>query len=155
VPTNPIYFSWDDHANPATGWNLEGAMRWRAPFMDQGLSALIEDVFARGLDQKVLVVAVGEFGRTPRLAQPQGVLGRDHWPSAMSAMISGGGLRMGQVVGATTSKAEYPVERPLKPQDLMATIYRHLGIDYSASINDFTGRPVQILADGEPIRELV
>jgi uncharacterized protein (DUF1501 family) len=155
VPTNPIYFSWDDHSNPATGWNLEGAMRWRAPFMDQGLSALIEDIYARGLERKILVVAVGEFGRTPRLASPQGVLGRDHWPSAQSAMISGGGLRMGQVIGATTSKAEYPVERPLKPQDLLATIYRHLGIDYRATLDDFTGRPVHILSEGEPIRELI
>ncbi len=155
VPTNPIYFSWDDHSNPATGWNLEGAMRWRAPFMDQGLSALIEDVYQRGLDRKILIVAVGEFGRTPRLASPQGVLGRDHWPSAQSALVSGGGLRMGQVIGATTAKAEYPVERPLAPQDLLATIYRHLGIDPSGTIRDFTGRPVHILPSGEPIRELV
>lgn len=155
VPTNPIYFSWDDHANPATGWNLEGAMRWRAPFMDQGLSALIEDIYARGLDRKILVVAVGEFGRTPRLANPQGVLGRDHWPGAQSAMLSGGGLRMGQVIGATTAKAEYPVERPLTPQDLLATIYRHLGIDHTAALNDYTGRPVHILNQGEPIRELI
>jgi len=155
VPTNPIYFSWDDHSNPATGWNLEGAMRWRAPFMDQGLSALIEDIYQRGLDRKVMVVAVGEFGRTPRLASPQGVLGRDHWPSAQSALVSGGGLRMGQVIGATTSKAEYPVERPLAPQDLLATIYRHLGIDSQAALVDFTGRPVHILPHGEPIRELV
>jgi hypothetical protein len=155
VPTNPIYFSWDDHSNPATGWNLEGAMRWRAPFMDQGLSALIDDIYARSLDRKVMVVAVGEFGRTPRLASPQGVLGRDHWPAAQSALISGGGLRMGQVVGATTSKAEYPVERPLSPQDLLATIYRHLGINPKATLNDFSGRPVEVLSFGEPIRELV
>ena len=155
VPGTPIYFSWDDHSNPATGWNLEGAMRWRAPFMDQGLSALIEDIYDRGLDRKIMVVAVGEFGRTPRLASPQGVLGRDHWPGAQSALISGGGLRMGQVIGATTSKAEYPVERPLTPKDLLATIYRHLGIDYRATINDFTGRPVHILSEGEPIRELI
>ncbi|HTM54238.1 MAG TPA: DUF1501 domain-containing protein [Pirellulales bacterium] len=155
VPTNPIYFSWDDHSNPATGWNLEGAMRWRAPFMDQGLSALIEDIYARSLDRKIMVVAVGEFGRTPRLATPQGVLGRDHWPAAQSALISGGGLRMGQVVGATTSKAEYPVERPLAPQDLLATIYRHLGINPKATLNDFSGRPVEVLSFGEPIRELI
>jgi hypothetical protein len=155
VPGNPIYFSWDDHSNPLTGWNLEGAMRWRGPFMDQGISALIEDIYERGLDRKIMVVAVGEFGRTPRLANPQGVLGRDHWPSAQSAMISGGGLRMGQVIGATTSKAEYPVERPLSPKDLLATMYRHLGIDYRATIPDFTGRPVHILSDGEPIRELI
>lgn len=153
--TNPIYFSWDDHANPATGWNLEGAMRWRAPFMDQGLSSLIEDIYDRGLDEQVMVVAVGEFGRTPRLASPQGVLGRDHWPAAQSALISGGGLRMGQVIGATTSKAEYPVERPLTPQDLLATIYRHLDIDPRATIADFTGRPQHILSSGTPIRELI
>jgi uncharacterized protein (DUF1501 family) len=154
-PTNPLYFSWDDHANPQNGWNLEGAMRWRAPFMDQGLSALIEDIYTRSLDRKMLVVAVGEFGRTPRLSHPQGILGRDHWPSAQAALVSGGGLRMGQVVGATTSKAEYPVERPLSPQDLLATIYRHLGIEPAAAIVDFTGRPVHILPHGEPIRELV
>lgn len=153
--TNPIYFSWDDHSNPATGWNLEGAMRWRGPFMDQALSALIEDIYDRGLDRKILVVALGEFGRTPRLANPQGVLGRDHWPSAQAALVSGGGLRMGQAVGATTSKAEYPVERPLAPQDLLATIYRHLGIDTRANISDFAGRPVPILSTGSPIRELV
>jgi hypothetical protein len=152
---NPIYFSWDDHSNPATGWNLEGAMRWRSTFMDQGISALIEDLYDRGLDRKTLLVCVGEFGRTPRLANPQGVLGRDHWPSAQSAMLSGGGLRMGQVVGATTAKAEYPVERPLSPKDLLATIYRHLGIDYRGALNDFTGRPVHILSEGEPIRELI
>ncbi|MGD9723021.1 MAG: DUF1501 domain-containing protein [Pirellulales bacterium] len=155
VPTNPIYFSWDDHSNPATGWNLEGAMRWRGPFMDQALSTLIEDIYQRGLDQKIMVVALGEFGRTPRLASPQGVLGRDHWPSAQAALVSGGGLRMGQVIGATTSKAEYPVERPLSPQDLLATIYRHLGIDYGATFADFNGRPIPILPDGEPIRELI
>lgn len=155
VPGNPIYFSWDDHSNPATGWNLEGAMRWRAPFMDQGLSALIEDLYDRGLDEQVMVVAVGEFGRTPRLASPQGVLGRDHWPAAQSALVSGGGLRMGQVIGATTSKAEYPVERPLTPQDLLATIYRHLGINPHATIADFTGRPQHILSSGEAIRELI
>jgi Protein of unknown function (DUF1501) len=155
VPSNPIYFSWDDHANPATGWHLEGAMRWRGHYMDQGLSALVEDIYERGLDRKILVVAVGEFGRTPRLTSPQGVLGRDHWPSAQSALVSGGGLRMGQVIGSTTSKAEYPVERPLSPKDLLATIYRHLGIDYRATITDFAGRPQRILSEGEPIGELI
>jgi hypothetical protein len=155
VETRPIYFSWDDHSNPATGWNLEGAMRWRGPYMDQALSALIEDIYQRGQDRRILVVAVGEFGRTPRLSSPQGVLGRDHWPGAQSALVSGGGLRMGQVIGATNAKAEYPQERPLTPQDLMATVYRHLGIDPRASIPDFTGRPIAILPDGEPIRELI
>jgi hypothetical protein len=149
------YFSWDDHINVQTRWDLGEAMRHRAPFMDQALSALIEDVYARGLDRKVLIVAAGEFGRTPRLAQAGGLIGRDHWPEAQSALVSGGGLRTGQVVGATNRRGEYPVERPLAPKDLLATIYRHLGIDHRAEFRDFSGRPVTILSEGEPIRELV
>lgn len=149
------YFSWDDHINPQTRWDLADAMRLRAPFMDQALSTLISDVYARGLDRKVLIVAAGEFGRTPRLTHASGLIGRDHWPDAQSALVSGGGLRMGQVVGATNSRGEYPAERPLSPQDLLATIYRHLGIDTRAEFRDFAGRPFPILAGGEPIRELV
>ena len=149
------YFSWDDHINPQTRWDLADAMRMRAPFMDQALSALISDVYARGLDRKVLIVAAGEFGRTPRLTHASGLIGRDHWPDAQSALVSGGGLRMGQVVGATNSRGEYPAERPLSPQDLLATIYRHLGIDARAEFRDFAGRPFPILSGGEPIRELI
>jgi uncharacterized protein (DUF1501 family) len=129
-------------------------MKYRAPFMDQALSTLIEDVYARGLDRKILIVAAGEFGRTPRLVRYDGLIGRDHWPAAMSALVSGGGLRMGQVVGATNRWAEYPAERPLTPKDLLATMYRHLGIDYRAEFPDVSGRPVAILSEGEPIREL-
>lgn len=149
------YFSWDDHINPITRWDMGDAMRYRAPFMDQAISALIEDVYARGLDRKVLIVAMGEFGRTPRLVQSSGLIGRDHWPDAQCAMISGGGLTMGQVVGATNRKGEYPAHRPLTPKDLLATIYRHLGIDYRVELRDFTGRPIPILSEGEPIRELI
>lgn len=149
------YFSWDDHINPLTRWDLADAMRYRAPFVDQALSALIEDVYARGLDRKVLIVAAGEFGRTPRLVQSSGLIGRDHWPDAQSALVSGGGLRMGQVVGATNRRGEYPAERPLTPQDLLATIYRHLGIDQRREFQNFAGRPISILPDGQPIRELI
>lgn len=149
------YFSWDDHINTQTGWGLDGAMRRRAPFMDQALSTLIEDVYARGLDRKVMIVAAGEFGRTPRLTEGGGLLGRDHWPAAQSALVSGGGLRTGQVIGATNRRGEHPVERPLAPQDLLATIYRHLGIDPRAEFRDLSGRPVPILPGSEPIRELI
>ena len=149
------YFSWDDHINAQTRWDLGDAMRHRAPFMDQALSALIEDVYARGLDRKVLIVAAGEFGRTPRLTHADGLIGRDHWPDAQSALISGGGLRMGQVIGSTDRHGAYPAERPLTPKDLLATIYRHLGIDHRAEFRDVTGRPVPVLAEGEPIPELV
>jgi uncharacterized protein (DUF1501 family) len=149
------YFSWDDHINVQTRWDLADAMRRRAPFLDQALSALIEDIASRGLDRRVLVVAVGEFGRTPRLVRADGLSGRDHWPDAQSALVAGGSLRMGQVIGATNRRGEYPVERPLTPKDLLATIYRHLGIDPRVEFRDFAGRPVPILPDGEPIRELI
>ncbi len=135
------YFSWDDHINVQTRWDLGDAMRHRAPFMDQAISALIEDVYARGLDRKVLIVATGEFGRTPRLVRAGGLIGRDHWPDAQSALVSGGGLRMGQVIGATNRRGEYPVARPLTPKDLLATIYQHLGIDHRAEFLDFSRPP--------------
>ena len=151
----PLYFSWDDHANAQPGWDMAKGMTMRAEYMDPALSALIEDIHQRGLDEKILVVAVGEFGRTPRVTMNSGNLGRDHWPQAQSALIAGGGLRMGQVVGATNSKAEYPAERPLTPQDLLATIYRHLGINHRHEFADYSGRPIPALFHGEPIRELV
>jgi hypothetical protein len=151
----PLYFSWDDHANAQPGWDLAEGMRWRAPYMDQALSALIEDIYQRGLDRQVLVVALGEFGRTPRVSSNGGHRGRDHWPQAMCALASGGGLRLGQVIGATNSRGEHPKERPLTPQDLLATVYHHLGIDTRQEFRDFTGRPVPILSGDEPIAELV
>jgi uncharacterized protein (DUF1501 family) len=123
--------------------------------MDQALSALIEDIHQRGLDRKILVLALGEFGRTPRVTTLSGHLGRDHWPQAMCALTSGGGLRAGQVVGATNSRGEHPKERPLTPQDLLATVYHHLGIDWHFDFRDFSGRPIPVLAGGSPIAELV
>ena len=102
-----------------------------------------------------MVVVVGEFGRTPRLSHNATGVGRDHWPQAYTALVSGGGLRMGQVVGATNSKAEYPTERPYTPQDLLATIYRHLGIDTRQTLLDHAGRPIPVLHEGLPIRELI
>ena len=107
------------------------------------------------------MLACGEFGRTPRVTHApvnfsgQIGLGRDHWPQAFSALIAGGGLRMGQVVGETNSKAEFPLHNPLTPQDLMATVYRHLGIDPAQTFADFSGRPVPILFSGRPIAQLI
>jgi hypothetical protein len=149
------YFSWDDHINVQTRWDLADAMRHRAKFMDQALSALIRDIHERGLDQRILVVAMGEFGRTPRLVHADGLIGRDHWPSAMSALVSGGGLRMGHVIGQTNSKAEYPAEQPLTPQDLLATVYRHLEIPPEATFQNFAGRPIAILPEGRAIAGLI
>jgi hypothetical protein len=152
------HFSWDDHA-PA--FHLDYAQRERLPQMDQALTALIVDLHERGLDQNVMVVACGEFGRTPRVTHAptnfsnQIGLGRDHWPNAFSALVAGGGLRMGQVVGQTNSKAEYPVQDPVTPQDLLATIYRHLQIDTHHEFKSFSGRPVPVLFSGRPIAQLI
>jgi hypothetical protein len=157
--------NWDDHA---VNHHVFDALRHRAPYFDQAVSALIEDLYARGLDRRVLVVVAGEFGRSPRIyarastgagvgsntagtEQP----GRDHWPAAGSLLIAGGGLAMGQVIGATDDRGEAPIARRLHPEDLLATIYRHLGFDpRSAVLHDPTGRPLPILSGGAPIVEL-
>jgi hypothetical protein len=154
TPKNGQEFTnWDDHSgNGGRLGHFGGYMRTRLPYLDQALSALIEDIYSRGIDRKILVVVVGEFGRTPRLSHNNLGTGRDHWPQAYTALVSGGGLRMGQVVGATNSKAEFPTERPYTPQDLLATVYRHLGIDTSRQFIDHSGRPIPILPSGEPIR---
>jgi len=142
---------WDDHA---VNWDMQGAMLARMPRYDHVVSTLINDLYERGLDQKVLLIVTGEFGRTPRLEKQNGIIGRDHWPSAMSILISGGNMPMGQVIGSTTSTGERPKDRPLDPHDLLATIFHFLGINHRTEINDETGRPFPICR-GEPIRELV
>ncbi len=142
---------WDHHSQ------LERhAENFRA--MDQAVGALIDDLFVRGLLDQTLVVVMGEFGRTPRINTGQPgipIPGRDHWGDAISAMLCGGGIRGGQVVGATNPRAEYPIDRALKPYDLLATIYRMLGIDWTQTFNDYAGRPVPMLPEGDAIRELV
>ena len=132
----------------------------RLPIYDRAISAIVEDLYERGLDKKVLLVVTGEFGRTPRITNvigsQTGVMqpGRDHWPQAMSVLLAGGGMRTGQVIGSTNAKGEHPKDRPLTPNDLWATVYRHLGIDYDRSFPDFRGRPMPILPYGESIAEL-
>ena len=154
--TGQEFTNWDDHImNAGRPGHFGDYMRNRLPYLDQSLSALIEDIYRRGLDRRIMVVVMGEFGRTPRLSHNSQGTGRNHWPQAYTALVSGGGLKMGQVVGATNSKAEYPTERPTTPKDLLATIYRHLGIDRRQTFKDYTGRPIHILNEGEPIRELL
>jgi uncharacterized protein (DUF1501 family) len=159
TPENgPKFTNRDDHpGNAMRPGHFAEYMRVRLPYFDQAVSTLIEDVFARGLDRKVMVVVMGEFGRTPRLrtGPPDQAIGRDHWPDAYSVLVSGGGLRMGEVVGATNARGEYPTNDPVTPQDLLATVYRHLGIDPSQHLVDALGRPVPILPGGEPIRRLI
>ncbi len=143
---------WDHHSDLEKGH----ANNFRA--MDTAVGALIDDLDLRGLLDSTMVVVMGEFGRTPRINSGQPgipIPGRDHWGDAISVMIAGGGIKGGQVIGATNSKAEFPVDRPLKPADVLATIYYQLGIDHTQTFNDFAGRPIPILPEGEPIRELV
>lgn len=137
---------WDDH-----GEGLTKNLPRRAPIFDAAVSALIEDLYERGLDKKVAVLIWGEFGRTPRINKG----GRDHWPSSMSALLAGGGLKMGQVIGSTDDKGTRPKDRSLHPNDVMATIYKHLGIDRTRTFVNPAGRPIPILPHGEPIAELL
>jgi hypothetical protein len=150
-------YNWDSHAVNCHIWD---DLRVRLPIYDQAVTALIEDVFQRGLDKRTLILVTGEFGRTPRIensiGSQTGVMhpGRDHWPQAMSLIMAGGGMRTGQIVGSTNSKGEHPADRPLTPNDLWATVYRHLGINYDDSFPDHRGRPMPILPFGDPIAEL-
>lgn len=157
MPKNCTY-NWDSHA---VNCEMFDDARWRMPCYDQALTALIEDLYDRGLDKDVLLIATGEFGRTPKISTAVGTQtgvtqpGRDHWPGAMSMLVSGGGMRTGQIIGATNARGEYPVERQLTPNDLWATVYRHLGIDFNESFPDLQGRPMPILPFGKPIEELL
>jgi hypothetical protein len=137
---------WDYHSN-----NF-GQCRKRLPKLDMGLSALIEDLHARGLDKDVSVVVWGEFGRTPRI-NAQG--GRDHWAPVMSALLAGGGMKTGQVIGSTNRLGEVPKDRPVKVQEVFATLYHNLGIDPSTTFPNHSGRPMNVLDVQTPIKELV
>ena len=144
--------SWDDHSESV---NIFDISRQRDPQMDHAVSALFEDLGNRGLDKKVLVVLAGEFGRSPRIENQAGRPGRGHWGAASSVLFYGGGFNMGQVIGSTDKHAGHPVDRALKPQDVLATIYHHLGIDPHYQFLDNLGRPHLVLPHGEPIEELV
>lgn len=147
---SPIH-NWDDHA---VNWDMLKAMRERLPYYDHAVSTLIEDIHQRGLDERVLVIVSGEFGRTPRLEQKDGVIGRDHWPHAMSVLVSGGGRKRGDVIGATDAHGARPKTRRYDPHDFLATVYHYLGIDPHREYQDQAGRPVA-LTRGEVIRELL
>jgi hypothetical protein len=123
------------------------------PLLDQGLAALVSDLHERGLDKDVSVVVWGEFGRTPVINKDAG---RDHWPKVTFAMLAGGGMRTGQVIGETNRLGEEAVTRPIGYADVFATLYHNLGIDLgNTTIPDLTGRPMYLTETHEPIRELV
>ena len=137
---------WDDHGQIAK------AMQGKGPSYDLGVATLVEDLHARGLDKQVLVVCMGEFGRTPRV---NANAGRDHWGNVMSVVLAGGGLKTGQVVGSSDRQGALPLTRPYRPENVLAMIYRHLDIDPATSFIDNSGRPRFILERRELITELI
>jgi uncharacterized protein (DUF1501 family) len=142
---------WDTHG-PANVLGFPQMRERLCPRLDLCLSALIEDLHQRGLDKDVVVIVWGEFGRSPRINKDAG---RDHWLPAMSAVIAGGGLTMGQVIGSTDSHGAYPKDRPYKIANVLATIYRTIGIDPAMTFRDGSGRPRYLLDERAPVRELM
>jgi uncharacterized protein (DUF1501 family) len=142
------YGFWDYHGN-----NFKNA-RADLPLLDQALYALITDLHERALDKDVSVIVWGEFGRTPTINKDAG---RDHWPRVSSALLAGGGMRTGQVIGATDRLGGEPSERPVRFGEVFATLYHNLGIDVNkATLADLSGRPNFLVPEGaQPMRELV
>jgi hypothetical protein len=142
------YGGWDTHsANFKT-------LRTQLPMLDRGISSLIQDLHDRGMNDDVVTVVWGEFGRTPKINMSEGG-GRDHWSAAMSALVAGGGLKMGQAIGATNARGEYPIDRKYKVPQLLSTIYSAMGVDPSTTFPDNFGRPMYILDDRDPVVELL
>jgi hypothetical protein len=140
------YGGWDTH-----GQNFQ-QLRRQLPVLDRAIANLIQDLHDRGLAEDVVTVVWGEFGRTPKINNNAG---RDHWAPVMSALVAGGGLKMGQAVGASTAKGERPKDRPYTVPQVLSTIYRAIGIDAAMTFPNGSGRPVYILDDREPVRELL
>jgi uncharacterized protein (DUF1501 family) len=120
--------------------------------VDRAVASFVEDLTERGLEKDVLLIVTGEFGRTPKLNTASG---RDHWAPLSTLALAGGGLRMGQVVGESSARAESPKSRPISPQDLMATLFHVLGVPADLYYKDQSGRPTSMLNGGKVIGELV
>jgi len=134
------------------GQNFQNA-RKVIPLLDSGIAALVNDLHSRGLDRDVTVLVWGEFGRTPKI---NARAGRDHWPNVHAALLAGGGMKTGQVIGSTNRLAEEAVDRPVHMQEVFATVYRNLGIDVaSTTISDNNGRPQYLVDNHQVIGELV
>jgi hypothetical protein len=141
------YGRWDSH-----GDNF-GLVRDHGPKLDQAVTALVSDLDERGMLNDVTVVAWGEFGRSPRINR---AAGRDHWPRVSCALLAGGGMKTGQAIGATNRLGEFPTNRPVDMQEIVATIYHNLGIDcHTTTVTDPSGRPRYLVDLRDPVRELV
>ena len=141
------YGGWDTHSS-----NFK-TLKNQLPVLDRGIANLIQDFHDRGMEDDVITVVWGEFGRTPKINSSDA--GRDHWSPVMSAMIAGGGLKMGQAIGSSSARGEYPKDRPFKVPHVLSTVYHALGIDASQTFNNGTGRPMYILDDRSKVDELV
>jgi hypothetical protein len=139
------------------GWDTHGSnfktLKTQLPQVDRGVSNLINDLHDRGMDKDVVTIMWGEFGRTPKINGSDA--GRDHWPSVMSALVSGGGLKMGQVIGASSARGEFPKDRKVTPAQVLSTLYHAMGIDPETTFPNGSGRPVYLLDDREPVKELL
>ena len=141
------YGRWDHHGN------IYGSLKAHLPRLDQAVSALVQDIHDRGMDKDVSVVVWGEFGRSPRLNKEGG---RDHWPRVSCALLAGGGMRTGQVIGSTNRFGEEPDSRPVHYKDVLATLYHNMGINIKDTpVMDTVARPHYLLPDNEPIAELI
>ncbi len=147
--------TWDTHGDniPPYGGISKG-LKPLLPIFDHLLTTLVSDLTDRGLDKDVLVIAMGEFGRTPQIGTQGSTDGRNHWPYVMSMTLAGGGLRHGQVIGATERDAGHIAERPVTPADIAATIYRHFGVEGGSQYIDYRGRPRFLHEGGQAIAEL-
>lgn len=143
---------WDHHGS-ANRLQTEPGARQLIPPLDRAIAALVKDLIDRGRLEKTLIVAMGEFGRTPKI---NSYAGRDHWGRTFSVMMAGGGIKTGQAVGLSSSRGEDVVERPISPEDVVATVYHHLGIDGQQVVfHDRLDRPLQLVETGAPIVELL
>lgn len=148
--------TWDNHGDniPPYG-GISRGLKPLLPLFDHLLTTLVGDLADRGLLDDVLVLAMGEFGRTPNMGTQGSTDGRNHWPVVMSMTMAGGGLRHGQVIGATDAQGGAIAERPVTPGDLAATIYRHMGVPLSTTYHDPQGRPIYVVQEnGAPLDEL-
>jgi hypothetical protein len=145
------------YANSEQGWDMHNKMKPQlekaCPPLDRAISLFLDDLAERGLSEKILLVITGEFGRTPRI---NGDAGRDHWGPLCTLALAGGGLKMGQVIGESSAKAEVPKTTPIAPKELVATVFHVLGIDPTLQVTDPSGRPQYLLPeDAKPIAELI
>ena len=144
--------TWDIHGSPPFS-PISGYRDLVGPMFDNAYSSLLEDLSKRGMLDNTMILALGEFGRTPKM-NPAG--GRDHWPQAWSIVAAGGGVQGGQIIGSTDTVGGAPKDRPVRPAEIVATVYHQLGINLETELPSANGRPLPVVDRGvEPVYELL